>query len=377
MATSRDFYDILGVARDASDEEIKKAYRRLARKYHPDVNKEKGAEDKFKEVSAAFEAVSDPAKRKLYDEFGPEALRQGFDAEAARAYRRYGGARPSPAGSGANAGASPFGADGFDFSDILNDLFRQSRAREAREAGADIAADIEVDLAVAALGGERDFVIERPTPCEGCHGSGTAPGSRPRTCPSCHGTGRVRMQGSFPMNMPCQHCRGTGLLEGPPCPACSGAGELNKQVRLRVKIPVGVEEGSRIRLAGQGGPGVAGGPPGGLLLTIRLKPHPLLRREGRDLFLDVPITVREAMEGSEIDVPTLTGAVRMRVPPETQSGRKMRLRGRGLPSMKQATPGDFYVVVMIHAPGPVPAALEAARTLDAHYSGDLRAGLVL
>lgn len=372
MAKAQDLYAILGVPREASAEDLKKAYRRLARKYHPDVNKDPGAEAKFKEVSAAFEALGDPQKRRLYDEFGPEGLRNGFNPDAAREYRRYGGGMP-PGEAG-----SPFGAGGVDFGDLLNDLFRQAQSHggSRRAAGADIQATIDVELRDAATGAERDITIDKPGPCDLCHGEGTAPGSRPRTCPSCKGSGRMRMPGPFPMNMPCQECRGQGVLEGPSCSRCGGAGEIATTQRLRVKIPAGVEEGSRIRLAGQGGPGVAGGPPGDLLLSVRLRPHPLLRRDGHDLILELPITLREALEGAEVEVPTLQGAVRLKLPPETQSGQKLRLRGRGLPSLKGA-PGDFYVVAQVKVPKRAACDPDAVKKLEAAYDAPVRAGLVL
>lgn len=374
MAAPGDLYAILGVGREASEEEIKKAYRRLARQYHPDVNKEKGAEERFKEISAAFEVLGDQKKRQLYDEFGPEGLRPGFDAEAARQFRRYGG---MGAGAGQPGAPSPFGdSGGFDFSDLLNDLFRQSR-RHAASAGADVEATIDVTLHEAANGAERDIAIDRPAECPTCHGRGTAPGSQPRTCPKCQGSGRMRFSGPVAFNVPCDQCHGSGVLAGPPCPTCHGSGEVSQRRPLRVKIPAGVEEGTRIRLAGQGGPGVAGGPPGDLYLLVRLTPHPKLRRDGHDLSLDLPLTVREAIEGAEVDVPTLTGPVRLRVPPGTQSGRKLRLRGRGLPSLKGPA-GDLYVVAQVHVPeAHEPAALEAARRLDELYSAPVRATLSL
>jgi molecular chaperone DnaJ len=374
MAQPTDLYGILGVSREASEEEIKKAYRRLARKYHPDVNKEKGAEEKFKEVSAAFEVLGDKDKRKLYDEFGPEGLRAGFNPEAARQYRRYGGM--GGMGGSAPAGESPFGGGGFDFSDLINDLFRQSRGHPQRAAGADINAEIDVDLKDAAVGAERDLAIDKPTACTTCHGEGTAPGSKPRTCPQCNGSGRTRAPGGLPIPMPCSMCGGSGVLEGPPCPTCGGSGEVMQRVRLRVKIPAGVEDGSRIRLSGQGGPGVAGGPPGDLYLLVKLRPHPLLERHGLDLSLNVPVTVREAMEGAEVDVPTFEGAVRLKVPPESQSGKKLRLRGRGMPSLKGAK-GDFYVVVQVAIPPANEKSLSAARALDEAYAAPVRSQLTL
>ncbi len=377
MAAQTDFYAMLGVSREATDEEIKKAYRRLARKYHPDVNKEKGAEEKFKEISAAFEVLGDQEKRKLYDEFGPEALRGGFNAEAARQYRRY-GAPFAGAGTGAPAGQGfgGFGEGAFDFSDLLNDLFRQSQRDERvrRAAGADVEAELDLPLETAANGGERELVIRRPSECPTCHGEGTAPGFKPRTCPKCKGSGRRRVAGPMPLNMPCDECRGSGVVEGPPCPTCGGSGEVARAAPMLVTIPAGVQEGSRIRLAGLGGPGVAGGPPGDLYLTVHLAPHPLFRREGLDLTLDLPLSVREALEGTEVEVPTLSGKVRLKVPAGTQSGRKLRLRGRGMP-LRAGTAGDLYAVAQVRVPKASPAAREAAEKLEAEYDGDLRAAL--
>jgi molecular chaperone DnaJ len=375
MAAAQDLYAILGVSREATEEEVKKAYRKLARKYHPDVNKAKGAEDKFKEISAAFEVLGDAQKRKLYDEFGPEALRQGFNVEAARQYRRYGGGAGGGT-PGAGGQASPFGNAGFDFSDILNDLFRQSRSHPERAAGADIQADIEVDLKEAALGADRDLSIDRPSACATCHGSGAAPGSRPKTCTQCGGSGRMKMPGGLPIPMPCSLCGGSGQLEGPSCPTCGGSGETAQKARLRVKIPQGVEDGSRIRLSGQGGPGVAGGPPGDLYLQVKLRPHPLLVRTGLDLSLDVPITIREAMEGAEVDVPTFGGALRVRVPEGSQSGKKLRLRGRGLPNLKGVT-GDFFVVLQVQIPPVSPETKKLAEALDTAYPTPVRGQLSL
>lgn len=388
MAAQTDLYAILGVSRDAGAEEIKKAYRRLARKHHPDVNKgDKASEERFKEISAAFEVLGNPEKRKLYDEFGPAALRQGFNAEEARAWRRYGGGAPGgfpggfpggayPGGAGAPSGAGgPF--EGFDISDLFSDLFQRSGGRPTRSAGADIEAKIEVTLREAALGAERDLAVERPSSCETCGGGGTVRGRGAGRCARCGGSGRVTRSfgGVGAVQVACPQCHGTGVEEGPPCPACGGTGEVPSQVRLRVKIPAGVEEGSVIRLAGQGGPGVAGGPPGDLLLHVRLRPHPSLRRSGRDLEMDLPVTVREALEGAEIDVPTLGGAMRVRVPAGTQGGTRLRLRGQGMPGLKGAR-GDLYLVVQVRLPpADDPAALEAARALETHYRESPRADL--
>ncbi len=384
MASTTDFYAVLGVARNASPEELKTAYRKLARRYHPDVNREKGAEEKFKEISAAFEVLGDPQKRKLYDEFGPEGLRTGFNAEAARQAQRAGPFQTQrrPAGAAGPGGFGGFGGGttgvgGFDFSDLLNDLFKQSQSTEGRprrSAGADIEAEIEVSLEEAAQGAERDISIRKPSACDACRGEGTAGGVKPRTCPTCHGTGKGRGVSPFGTRNVCDACNGSGLQEAPACQSCGGTGEVMKQQRLRVMVPAGVDAGSRIRLAGQGGPGVAGGPPGDLLLTVRLKPHPFFRREGLDIILDLPITVREAMEGAEIDVPTLSGKVRLKVPAGTQSGQKLRLRGRGMPSMKGAA-GELLVVAQIHVPPADDTTRESARKLEDAYRGAVRSGL--
>lgn len=375
MAAAKDFYAILGVSRDATEEEVKKAYRRLARKYHPDVNKDKDAEERFKEISASFSVLGDAEKRKIYDEFGPEGLRSGFDVEQARAWRRSGGM-----GRGTVGGASPFaGSEGFDFSDLLNDLFRQSRqgsAGPARAAGADVEAKITVTLAEAANGAKKDLTISLPSPCVTCGGDGMAQSSRPRTCPKCRGSGRYRMAGPVPLNMPCDECRGSGMLEGPPCPTCRGAGEVTKQTKLQVSIPKGVEHNSRIRLSGKGGPGVAGGPPGDLYLRVKLEDHPLFSRNGLNLTLDLPITVREAIEGAEVEVPTLSGRVGLTVSAGSQSGRKLRLKGQGLPGLRNQK-GDLYVVIQIHVPPSALQVVEAAEALESHYDGDLRSKLVL
>jgi len=370
MPQQPDLYAVLGVARDAPDEEIKKEYRRQARIYHPDVNKEAGAEERFKQLSAAFEVLGDANKRRLYDEFGYDGLRPGFNAEAARRYRRQAGRVTSPPPGGTTT------SGGFDFSDLLNDLFKQSPAASAppprKSRGTDVEAELEVLLSEAAGGIERDISINKPIACEPCHGQGTLPTGKPRTCQRCRGTGRVRAASG--QQLPCDGCGGQGVQPGPACTVCGGTGEVTRPARLRVKIPAGVDEGSKIRLAGQGAPGKGGGAAGDLYLTVKLRPHTLLRREGNDLMLDLPLTIREAMEGAEIDVPTLAGPIRLRVPAGSDSGRKLRLRGKGMPALKGGSAGDLYVVVQIKLPTGNDAAREAARKLDAAYDAPPRAG---
>ncbi|HZY05231.1 MAG TPA: DnaJ C-terminal domain-containing protein [Anaeromyxobacteraceae bacterium] len=313
----RDLYDVLGVSRGATTDDIKKAYRRLAKKYHPDVNPgNKQAEEKFKEVTAAFEVLSDPKRRALYDEFGPDSLRTGFDEKKAEAYRQW-------KRQGAGRGGIPFdlgdfervevgGFGPFDFGSIFGDLFGRARGRGAGPAavpGADASAELEVDLRQAVLGGESEIRVDGRT--------------------------------------------------------------------LRVKIPPGVSEGSQIRLAGQGGPGAFGAGPGDLYLTVRLRQHPLLRREGKDLVIDLPVTFPEAALGAEVTLPTFEGPVRLRVPPGTQSGTRLRLRGKGLPDLKGGPRGDLHAVVRIVLPEAGEPLRRAARTLEGLYKGDPRRGLSL
>lgn len=403
MATPKDLYAILGVERSASAEEIKKAYRRLARTHHPDVNAgDKSSEEKFKEISGAFEVLGDADKRKLYDEFGHAALRKGFKPEQARANRHYtrakatagatgatkrtGAARGARAAGGAadpfadfRTAGSPFGtADFTDFSDIFRDFSRRTSGRRVPTPGADIESTIDVELKEAALGGERIVSVERPSTCDTCKGSGNKAGAAPVRCTRCKGKGSVtRTSRGKRTSTVCPQCHGTGAMPVPPCPTCRGTGAVVKPVRLSVRIPKGVEEGSRIRVAGQGGVGTLGGAAGDLYLTVRLLPHPRLRREGNDLYLDVPVTVREALEGAEIPVPTFEGRVGVRVPAGSQSGHKLRLKGKGLPTLA-GKQGDLYFVIQVRVPKVAnEAALLAARALDAAYEGELRAGLEL
>ncbi|BDG08060.1 DnaJ C-terminal domain-containing protein [Anaeromyxobacter paludicola] len=314
-----DLYDILGVARAASADEIKKAYRRLAKKYHPDVNPgNKAAEEKFKEVTAAFEVLSDQKKRALYDEFGPDSLRSGFDEKKAEAYRQWkrqgapAGGMPFDFGDYERVHVGDFGD--FDFGDLFGQIFGGGRAGRARARrgptqGANAEAELAIDLRDAVTGAERDVRIEGRT--------------------------------------------------------------------LRVKIPAGVSDGAQIRLAGQGGPGANGGAAGDLYLRIRLREHPLVRRDGRDLTLDLPVTVPEAALGAEVTMPTFEGPVKLRVPAGAQSGTRLRLRGKGLPDLKGGARGDLYAVVRIVLPEASDRLQQAVQPLQPLYKGDPRAGLSL
>jgi len=315
----RDLYEILGVNRKASAEELKRTYRKLAKKYHPDVNPgNKAAEEKFKEITAAFEVLSDEKRRRLYDEFGPDALRSGFDERRAEEYRRWkregapSGGMPFDFGDYSRVHVGDFGT--FDFASIFGDLFGGSargraRAGPAPAAGAHAEAEILIDLRDAVLGAERDVRIDGRT--------------------------------------------------------------------LRVKIPAGVSDGSQIRLAGQGGPGAHGGRAGDLFLAVRLRAHPHLRVEGRDLFLDLPLTVPEAVNGTELELPTFEGPVRLRVPSGAQSGMKLRLRGKGLPDLRGEARGDLYAVVKLVLPEQSDGLKKAVKPLEPLYKADPRAGITL
>ena len=388
MAAERDLYEILGVSRTASQDEVKKAYRKLARKYHPDVNQgDKQSEDRFKEVNAAFEVLSDPQKRSLYDELGADALRIGFDPEKAKAYRQWKSAQRAGGGQG--------GFPGFEFSedsdlgDILENLFGGfGRTRRPRRGGAGVVSpragesltmELEISLREAVKGGERTISFQRPGRCDRCAGTGVLPGGgRARTCPTCGGSGQSAMaRGPFSFSGTCPSCNGTGKVVDA-CPKCTGSGTLDEQARITVKVPAGVADGSKIRLAGQGAAGTQGGPPGDLYLVPRIAAHPHVRREGHDLHMALPITVGEALEGAEVRCPTFDGDVTLRIPAGSQSGRKLRLRGLGIPALKGGARGDLYVELEIVLPEhPSPAAKKALEELERSYERDVRAGVHL
>ncbi|MFZ5472101.1 MAG: molecular chaperone DnaJ [Myxococcota bacterium] len=377
---AEDYYQQLGVSRGSSNDEIKKAYRRLARKYHPDVNPgNKAAEEKFKQISSAFEVLSDPKKRKLYDELGEDAAKIGFDEKKAQAYRAYrqqaaGGGRGVPFDFGAGVGPE------VDLGDLFGELFgragRGGAPFEGPTRGEDMAARVQISLSDAVTGAERSLMVTRPGRCAKCDGQGTS--GKAGTCPTCKGSGRSRrMVGPLQMAGACPTCAGSGR-SAPPCKVCEGDGLVEETQRLTVKIPAGVSTGSKIRLAGQGAAGAREGPSGDLYIETEVAPHPLVRREGDDLYLDLPLTVPEAMLGAEVRVPTFTGPVTVKVPPGSQSGRKMRLKGKGVPSLKGGAPGDLYLVLQVMVPEAAGSDVRsAAEQLKAGYKGDVRAELRL
>lgn len=386
---AEDYYQLLGVSRSASAEDIKKAYRKLARKYHPDVNPgDQRAEEKFKQLTVAFDVLSNPQKRKLYDEFGPDAEKFGYDEKKAAAYRAY-RAGPQPRAGGVPFGFGDLGGAEFgqevDLGDLFAELFGRVGGRggpfgaaparaEGPVRGEDLATPLQVTLAEAVTGAERSISVTRPGRCPTCDGTGQTGTVGP--CPACNGTGRARRSiGPLRMTGACPVCNGTGR-SGETCPTCRGEGRVNESRRVTVRIPAGVQTGSRVRLSGQGAAGVRGGPPGDLFIEVEVLPHPLVRRVGDDLYVDLPITVPEAILGAEVEVPTFTGNVTVKVPAGSQSGRKLRLRGRGVPSLKTGGRGDLYLVLNVKVPEGGEARAIAER-LKATYRGDVRAELKL
>jgi molecular chaperone DnaJ len=329
--SKRDYYEVLGVARDASDDDLKKAYRRCAMKHHPDRNPgDHAAEAAFKECKEAYEVLSEPAKRRAYDAHGHAAFEHGM-----------GGGGPGP-GAG-------FGDMGDIFGDIFGNIFGGGAARGPRR-GADIGYVMELDLEEAVAGLEKRIEVPTLAPCGPCKGSGSEDG-RVETCATCHGRGQVRMQrGIFTMQQPCPHCGGRGQTIANPCTACHGAGRVEEEKILSVKIPAGVDSGDRIRLAGEGEAGPAGTPPGDLFVEVRVRPHEIFERDGDDLHCDVPIRIAQAALGDTIRVPTLDGEVELRIPAETQTGRVFRLREKGVRSVRSRHPGDLYCKAVVETP---------------------------
>jgi len=337
----RDYYDVLGIARNAGDDEIKKAYRKLAMKYHPDRNPDsKDAEEHFKEVKEAYEMLSDQQKRAAYDQYG------------------HAGVDPNMSG----AGGQGFGGFAEAFGDIFGDIFgagmaggeaggaRGNRGQQVYR-GADLRYSMEITLEQAAHGYETQIRVPSWDSCEVCSGSGAKPGSKRETCPTCGGQGAVRMsQGFFSIQQTCPKCHGSGTHIPDPCTNCHGAGKIKKTKTLEVKVPAGIDDGMRIRLAGNGEPGLNGGPPGDLYVEIHIKAHTVFERDGDDLHCQMPISFVTAALGGEIEVPTLAGKGSFDVPEGTQSGKTFRLRGKGIKGVRSAIPGDLYVHVVVEVP---------------------------
>ena len=328
----RDYYEVLGVNRDASEEDIKKAYRRLAMKWHPDRNPDNPkAEDHFKEAKEAYEMLSDAQKRAAYDQYG----HAGVEAQA-----------------GAQGGGQGFSGFGDIFSDIFGEIFGGGRGgRSGVYRGADLRYNLEITLEQAAHGFETKIRIPSVAACETCHGSGAKAGTQKQTCPTCRGAGQVRVsQGPFSIAQACPRCHGSGSSIPHPCGSCGGSGRVKLQKTLAVKIPAGVDEGDRVRLGGEGEPGVNGGPSGDLYVQVHIKPHTVFQRDHDDLHCEMPITFTTAALGGEVELPTLDGTARIKVPPETQSGKTFRLRGKGIKGVRSQAPGDLYCHAVIETP---------------------------
>jgi molecular chaperone DnaJ len=327
----QDYYELLGVARNADDAEIKKAYRKLAMKHHPDRNPDDAAaEDKFKEVQKAYAILSDKQKRAAYDQFG----HAGVDA--------------SMGGGGGRGGFNDV------FEDIFENIFSGGRGQQRQsrgQHGADLQVNVQLTLEEAACGKEIEITVPRHTACTPCNGSGAKKGTTPKSCEMCNGMGQVRIQqGFFSIQQPCPSCRGEGKVISDPCPNCHGQGRVRESKQLTVKIPAGVDNGDRVRLSGEGEAGTHGGAAGDLYVQVSVKPHSIFVRQDGDLHCEVPISFVSAALGGSIEVPTLEGRVTLKIPPETQTGKSFRLRGKGMKSVRGYATGDLLCKVMVETP---------------------------
>jgi len=331
--SKRDYYEVLGVTRSATEDELKKAYRRCAMKHHPDRNPgDSAAEAAFKECKEAYEVLSDGGKRRMYDQHGHAAFEHGM-----------GGGNAGPGfGAGADMGDI--------FGDIFGNIFGGGGGRGGPRRGADIGYVMELDLEDAVAGVEKRVELPTLAGCDDCDGSGSEDGKR-ETCSTCAGRGQVRMQrGIFTMQQACPHCGGQGQIIANPCKTCHGAGRVEEEKVLSVKVPAGVDTGDRIRLAGEGEAGPAGSPPGDLYVEVRVRPHAIFQRDGDDLHCEVPVRISQAALGDIVRVPTLGGEAEIRVPAETQTGKVFRLRDKGVKSVRSRGPGDLYCKVVVETP---------------------------
>lgn len=334
--SKRDYYEVLGVDKGASKDEIKKSYRKLARKYHPDVNKEADASDKFKEVKEAYETLSNDQKRSQYDQFGHAGAQgQGF---------------------GGFGGGQDFGGG---FGDIFDMFFGGGGGRRndpnAPRQGADLQYRMVLDFEEAIFGKETDITIPQEETCDTCHGSGAKPGTKVDTCSHCHGTGQLNVEQSTPFGKVvnrrvCNHCGGSGKIIPEKCATCHGTGTVKKNRKIHINIPAGIDEGQQIRVSGKGEAGVNGGPPGDLFVVIQVKAHDVFQREGDHIFLEFPITFTQAALGDEVEVPTVHGRVKMKIAPGTQTGKTFRLKGKGAPNVRGYGHGDQHVQIRVVTP---------------------------
>ncbi|MCA1056199.1 molecular chaperone DnaJ [Rossellomorea aquimaris] len=334
--SKRDYYEVLGVGKGASKDEIKKAYRKLSKKYHPDINKEADADQKFKEISEAYEVLSDEQKRAQYDRFGHTDPNQGF-------------------GGGADFGGGGFGG----FEDIFNTFFGGGGGRRrdpnAPRQGADLQYTMSLKFEEAVFGKETEIEIPKEEECDTCHGSGAKPGTKVNTCSHCNGSGQLNVEQNTPFGRVvnrrvCHYCNGTGKEIKEKCTTCGGAGKVQKRRKINVKIPAGIDDGQQLRVTGQGEPGVNGGPPGDLYVVFHVRSHDFFERNGDDIYCEMPVTFAQAALGDEIEVPTLHGKVKLKVPSGTQTGTRFRLKGKGVPNVRGYGTGDQHVQVKVVTP---------------------------
>ncbi|WEV45172.1 molecular chaperone DnaJ [Streptococcaceae bacterium ESL0687] len=346
MAEKRDYYEVLGVSKTASDDELKKAYRKLSKKYHPDINKDAGAEDKYKEIQEAYETLSDSQKRAAYDQYGFAGAQGGFGGGAG--------------GFDGFDGFSGFSGGGFGgFEDIFSSFFGGGGGAQANpnapRQGDDLQYRINLSFEEAVFGVEKEIKYNREEICHTCHGSGAKPGTEPIVCPKCHGSGQIQVARDTPIGRvmttaTCDVCHGTGKEIKDPCPTCHGSGREKVVHKVKVKVPAGVETGQQIRLAGQGDAGINGGPYGDLYVIFNVQDSPKFRREGSEIFYDLPISFVQATLGTELEVPTVHGNVKLKIPAGTQTGTKFRLKGKGVPRLNGSGNGNQTVIVNLVTP---------------------------
>ncbi len=349
--SKRDYYEVLGVGKSAGKDEIKKAYRKLSKQYHPDINKEEDASDKFKEIKEAYEILSDDQKRAHYDQFGHTDPNQGF-------------------------GGSDFGGFG-GFDDIFSTFFGgggRRRDPNAPRQGADLQYTMSLTFEEAVFGKETDIEIPREEECETCHGSGAKPGTKPETCQHCNGSGSLNVEQNTPFGRivnrrTCNYCNGTGKQIKHKCSGCGGTGKVKKRRKIHVKIPAGIDDGQQLRVSGQGEAGINGGPPGDLYVVFHVRNHEFFERDGEDIYCEMPITFTQAALGDDIEIPTVHGKVKLKIPSGTQTGTKFRLKGKGVPNVRGYGIGDQHVIVRIITPTKLSEKQkQLLRELDEHSS---------
>ncbi|MGX7029988.1 molecular chaperone DnaJ [Vagococcus zengguangii] len=358
----RDYYEVLGVSKDASDDEIKKAYRKLSKKYHPDINKEADADEKFKEVAEAYEVLSDAQKRAAYDQYGHASTDPNFGA-----------------GGGFGGGFEGFGGGGFGgFEDIFESFFggggRSSNPNAPRQ-GSDLQYSVNLTFEEAIFGTEKDISYKREESCKTCSGSGAKPGTHPETCARCHGQGTINVERQTPLGrvmsrQVCPDCQGKGQTIKDKCTDCHGTGKVNETHKVKVNVPAGVEDGQQMRLSGQGEAGINGGPYGDLYVVFRVEESPIFEREGADIFYELPVNFVQVALGTEIEVPTVHGDVKLKIPAGTQTGTTFRLRGKGAPRLRGTGNGDQHVIVKLVTPKNLNDAQKRALKDFAEASGD-------